>query len=175
MNKYIAFLRAINVGGHTVKMDALRGMFESLGFSNVETFIASGNVIFETSSKSPASLEKKISSHLEKVLGYEVATFVRTTQEIVEIEERNPFVAKKKDDSIYVAFLHEPLSVAGQSALMAVKNKLNDFAVIGREIYWLRLEKDESIFLKSSLEKIVKISTTVRNITTIGKLADKFK
>jgi uncharacterized protein (DUF1697 family) len=47
MNKHIAFLRAINVGGHTVKMDTLRQLFESLGFTNVETFLASGNVIFE--------------------------------------------------------------------------------------------------------------------------------
>jgi len=46
MTRYIAFLRAINVGGHTVKMEHLRGIFESMGFSNVETFIASGNVIF---------------------------------------------------------------------------------------------------------------------------------
>ena len=52
MPRYIAFLRAINVGGHnTVKMDFLRQLFESLGFSNVETFIASGNIVFETTSK----------------------------------------------------------------------------------------------------------------------------
>ena len=47
MPRYITFLRAINVGGHTVKMDRLREIFESLGFANVETFIASGNVVFE--------------------------------------------------------------------------------------------------------------------------------
>ena len=127
MTKYIAFLRAINVGGHTVKMDRLRGLFESLGVLNVETFIASGNVIFE---------------------------------------------AKKKDDYVYVAFLHEPLSPQKKSVLMAVKNKFNDFAQIRREIYWLRLNKDDSIFLKSSLEKILKVSTTVRNITTVRKIVE---
>lgn len=62
MTKYIAFLRAINVGGHNVKMDELKKYFESLGFSNVETFIASGNVIFEASAKDAAKLEKKIES-----------------------------------------------------------------------------------------------------------------
>lgn len=57
MQRYIAFLRAINVGGHTVKMDRLREIFEALGFSNVETFIASGNVVFETTARDPAALE----------------------------------------------------------------------------------------------------------------------
>jgi uncharacterized protein (DUF1697 family) len=57
MSRYIAFLRAINVGGHTVKMDILRQQFEALGFSNVETFIASGNVIFETMAKNGRTLE----------------------------------------------------------------------------------------------------------------------
>jgi uncharacterized protein (DUF1697 family) len=46
MPKYVAFLRAINVGGHTVKMDHLRRLFEALGFTNVETFIASSDVVF---------------------------------------------------------------------------------------------------------------------------------
>ena len=50
MSRYIAFLKAINVGGHNVKMDQLRKIFESMQFKNVETFIASGNVIFETES-----------------------------------------------------------------------------------------------------------------------------
>ncbi|HLA07538.1 MAG TPA: DUF1697 domain-containing protein [Anaerolineales bacterium] len=59
MNKYVAFLRAINVGGHPITMDRLCEFFEELGFSNVETFIASGNVIFETKEKNTASLEKK--------------------------------------------------------------------------------------------------------------------
>ena len=173
MNKYVAFLRAINVGGHPITMDRLCEFFEELGFSNVETFIASGNVIFETKEKNTASLEKKISTHLEKSLGYAVDTFLRTPQEVAEIENRSPFKAEKKDDAVYVAFLHVPLNAAGKSALMAVKNRWNDFAVTGSEIYWLRLNKDDSIFLKSSLEKILKISTTVRNLNTVRKIVEK--
>jgi len=77
MPKYVAFLRAINVGGHTVKMDHLRGLFEALSFSNVETFIASGNVIFDTKSKDQQTLERKIEKHLRETLGYAVTTFDR--------------------------------------------------------------------------------------------------
>ena len=85
MQRYIAFLRAINVGGHTVKMDALRVLFESLGFINVETFIASGNVLFETPDGDPQEMETKIEACLRSALGYEVATFIRTRAELAAI------------------------------------------------------------------------------------------
>ena len=173
MTRYIAFLRAINVGGHTVKMDQLRGLFEALGLANVETFIASGNVIFETKEKSPSSLETKIAAHLETSLGFEVDTFLRTIEEVAAIARRSPFKAETKNDNIYVAFLHEILSASGKTTLMDARNKGNEFATLHREIYWLRLNKDESIFLKSSLEKILKLSTTVRNMTTIHKILEK--
>src|SRR6185503_16055156 len=70
MPKYIAFLKAINVGGHIVKMDYLRQLFEEMGFSNVKTFIASGNVIFDSASKSGKTMEKKIEEFLHSRLGY---------------------------------------------------------------------------------------------------------
>jgi hypothetical protein len=82
MPRHIAFLRAINVGGHTVKMDQLRTLFEELGLKDVETFIASGNVIFRSPAKS-ASLESKIERHLHRALGYEVDTFIRTDGEVL--------------------------------------------------------------------------------------------
>ena len=175
MSKYIAFLRAINVGGHTVKMDHLTKLFEGLGFSSVETFIASGNVIFETTAKNTATLEKKIAEHLEKSLGYPVDTFLRTIQEVGEIEKRSPFTAKGKEDSVYVAFLHEAPNAAATSALMALKNKANDFAILEHEIYWLRLNKEDPLFLKNPLEKVLKLSATMRNMTTVRKLCEKYR
>jgi uncharacterized protein (DUF1697 family) len=73
----VAFLRAINVGGHTVKMADLRRSFEALGFGGVATHIASGNVIFETDAGDPAALEDRIEKALQTDLGYRVDTFVR--------------------------------------------------------------------------------------------------
>ena len=175
MTQYVAFLRAINVGGHTVKMDHLRKLFLLPGFSNVETFIASGNVFFETTIKNTASLEKKISEHLEKSLGYKVDTFLRTVQEVMQIEKRSPFKAENKEDTVYVAFLHKQPDAAAKSALAALKNKGNDFAILDREIYWLRLNKDDSLFLKNPLEKTIKLSTTMRNLTTIHKIVEKYQ
>ena len=78
--RHIAFLRAINVGGHTVKMDHLRQLFESLGLLNVETFIASGNVIFDSPDENVQALEKQIESHLHESLccGDVYQIFIRT-------------------------------------------------------------------------------------------------
>ena len=84
-------------------------------------------------------------------------------------------MAQKKEDSVYVAFLHETPNATATFALMALKNKANDFAILEREVYWLRLNKEDSLFLKSPLEKVLKLSATVRNITTISKLVGKYK
>jgi uncharacterized protein (DUF1697 family) len=174
MTRYIAFLRAINVGGHTVKMDHLRQLFEALGFTNVETFIASGNVILEAKSKNNAAFEKQIGAHLKSALGYEVDTFVRTRAEVADLEKRNPFPPGKTGQDVYIAFLHETPHAAAQSALLALRNNFNDFAIIDREVYWSRLNKDDSIFLKNSLEKILHMSATTRSLTTIQKLTQKY-
>src|SRR5215831_4752138 len=91
MPKYVAFLRAINVGGHTVKMHRLCALFERLRFSNIESFIASGNVLFDSRSKRTPALEQQIADHLHESLGYEVTTFVRTLPELAEIAECKPF------------------------------------------------------------------------------------
>ncbi len=74
MERYVAFLRAINVGGHTVKMDYLRQVFESFGLSGVETFIASGNVVFEAPTADARALDEQIGQGLREALGYDVAT-----------------------------------------------------------------------------------------------------
>src|SRR5690348_16811680 len=110
MPRFVAFLRAVNLGGRTVKMDRLRGLFEELGFSNVKTFIASGNVIFESRSRSGGKLEGAIEKHLKDALGFEVATFVRSAEEIVAVESYKPFSESDlsaPEHSVYVAFLRE--------------------------------------------------------------------
>jgi uncharacterized protein (DUF1697 family) len=100
MFKFIAFLRAINVGGgRTVKMQSLREVFEALGFSRVATFIASGNVVFETRTKKIKTLERKIEGALKEALSYEVRTFVRVEAELAKIANYRPFPQSKFDDT----------------------------------------------------------------------------
>jgi uncharacterized protein (DUF1697 family) len=177
MPGYIAFLRAINVGGHTVKMEALRRQFEALGFGNVETFIASGNVIFETTAKNTRSLEKQIEKHLRSALGYEVATFIRTQAELAAIAQYQPFspALLKTAQALNVAFLADPLDAAAHKKLLALKTDIDDFHVHGREIYWLcKKKQSESTFSNAVLEKTVGRSSTIRGVNTIQKLAAKY-
>jgi uncharacterized protein (DUF1697 family) len=177
MPKYIAFLRAINVGGHTVKMDHLRGIFESLGFAIVETFIASGNVIFESKSKDVDALEKMIEKKLKETLGFEVVTFVRSDSELTGIANYKPFPKSQMDSAtaLNVAFLSEPLDDKLRKLLMALKSDIDDFHIHGREIYWLCLKKQsESKFSNAVLEKTLGRKSTLRGLNTVKKIAEKY-
>jgi len=177
MPKFIAFLRAINVGGHNVKMDALRSLFEELGFTNVETFIASGNVIFDSKSKNTKALEKKIENHLKESLGYEVATFIRTPDEVAAVAGCKPFSdsALQSAGALNVAFLSDPLNEDAAKALMKFKTDIDDFHENGREVYWLcRVKQSESTFSNALFEKTLKVKATFRGINTVTKLAAKY-
>jgi uncharacterized protein (DUF1697 family) len=177
MTKYIALLRAINVGGHTIKMDVLREIFEALGFSSVETFIASGNVIFETRSKDVPALEKLIEQRLKDELGYEIATFLRTDSELANISKYKPFKQSELDKAgaLNVAFLHEAPNNTAKRALMAYKSNIDDFHLHGCEIYWLCLKKQsESKFSNAMLEKALGMKSTLRGFNTIQKMAEKY-
>jgi uncharacterized protein (DUF1697 family) len=174
--RYIAFLRAINVGGHVVKMEELRRLFEALGFTNVETFIASGNVIFESKSADIASLQKKIEAQLQKSLGYEVKTFIRVESEVGAIAEYRPFAAAriKTASTFCVGFLDQPLAADAVKSLMALKTAADDFHVNGREVYWLSTKRQsESMFSNAVLEKMLKTRATFRGMNTVVKLAAK--
>jgi uncharacterized protein (DUF1697 family) len=179
MPKYVAFLRAINVGGRTVKMDHLRSLFEALGFSNVETFIASGNVIFDSTSKSTKSLEKKIKAHLLATLGYEVATFIRSTSELAGIADFEPFAGtelKAEGNTLYIGFLEDLPSNEAKEKVLSVSTEINDFTFSGCEFFWLcRKSFSESNFSGASLEKLLGMRTTLRNSTTVRKIALKYR
>jgi uncharacterized protein (DUF1697 family) len=177
MPKYIAFLRAINVGGHNVKMDYLRQLFESLGFADAETFIASGNVIFETKVGNTKALEKKIEACLKESLGYEVATFIRTDAELAGIAAYQPFPQSQLDAAaaLNVGFLAEPLDDSAKQKLMSLRTEIDDFHVHGREIYWLcKKKQSESKVSNVVIEKALGVKTTLRGVNTVRKLAERY-
>ena len=177
MPRYIAFLRAINVGGHTVKMDRLREIFESLGFANVETFIASGNVVFETAAQDMVTLETMIAAGLQVALGYQVATFLRTPAELARIAAHQAFPQSQLDaaQALNIAFLAAPLDAEAVRKLMALKTAIDDFATHEREIYWLCLTKQsESTFSNAVLEKTLGRQSTLRGANTVQKMAAKY-
>ncbi|HWM26337.1 MAG TPA: DUF1697 domain-containing protein [Chthoniobacterales bacterium] len=177
MPRLIAFLRAINVGGHIVTMAELRGLFESLSFQEVETFIASGNVIFASSSKDVGALQKKIEDQLLRSLGYEVKTFLRTIPEVAAIAQYKPFNESQLGSAaaLNVAFLADSVSAEAEKALVALKTEIDDFHVQGREVYWLcKTKQSGSKFSYARFEKVLNVRATWRNINTVVRLAAKY-
>lgn len=167
--RYVALLRAVNVGGRVVKMDQLRRIFESLRLGRVSTLITSGNVIFE-SPQEPSALEALIERRLQKDLGYPVLTFVRTIDEIRAVVHHQPF-GPGADGTQYVAFLKDKPAPASKRSLMACANDIDRFHIHGREAYWLtRGGFSESTFSSAKLEKLLG-PATARNINTVRKLA----
>jgi uncharacterized protein (DUF1697 family) len=110
--RYIALLRGINVGGHVVKMGWLRDLFGELGFDQVRTYIQSGNVFFDSADRDTATLRARIEEHLRAALGYDVATCLRTADELEAIVARNPFdgITVTPDMRLAVTFFAEPVT-----------------------------------------------------------------
>lgn len=176
MPHYIAFLRGMNLGNRRLKMDVLRGLFEKLKFTGVETFIASGNVIFTAKSTDVKKLETQIEAHLKKSLGYEVDTFVRTRAEVAAAAKFRPFAAADHDHpdhTFHVGFLREPLTAAQVKNFVACRTEVDEFFVRDREYYWLcRIKSNESKAWTSAQMKLVKLpSSSMRNVKTLRKLA----
>jgi uncharacterized protein (DUF1697 family) len=177
MPRYIALLRAINVGGRNVRMEVLRQLFESLGFSKVETFIASGNVVFETASRNAEALERKIENRLREALGYEVATFIRTDAELAAVASYKPFRQSELDaaTALNIAFLCDMPDETSKQRLSALKTDFDDFHLHGREIYWLcRMRQSESKITNAVIEKATGQKSTLRGANTIKKMALKY-
>ena len=178
LSRYIALLRAINVGGHVVKMEDLRRHFADLGVANVATFIASGNVIFDTPETDPAALERRIERHLHDALGYAVATFLRTPAELAAAAQYQPFPDADPlgdEGGLFVSFLRTAPGEEARQKLPALRTSTDDFAIHERELYWLcRTRISDSRVSGALLEKTLGLPATMRNVTTVRKLAAKY-
>lgn len=179
MQRYIALLGGINVGGHRIKMDYLRELFEKLGFDNVSTFIASGNVIFETGASDVGQLQSQIEQYLLQELGYNVPTLLRSSHELAIIASYQPFPSVAFDPKLHtlsILFLAEELPVEAQSTFINFGTSRDEFHIHQREIYWLcRGKTTETLVDWRRLGKAIALpANTMRNSTTIRKLAMKY-
>ncbi len=173
MSTHVAFLRAINVGGRQVKMAQLVGLFESLGLDAVTTHIASGNVRYRTRS-SPATLEPRIEALLREALGFEVETFIRTPTELVAVIRAAPFTQKEiaAAHAQMFCFLKEAPTKAVGTAIAALSCASDRFAVVGRELHWLRVTRESDPKIHRAVEKALGVTMTGRNLNTVRKMAE---
>jgi uncharacterized protein (DUF1697 family) len=174
MARYVAFLRAINVGGRRVKMERLRAAFEDLGFEDVETHIASGNVIF-TGTGGRAKLERRIEAGLERELGFDVMTFVRSAKQVAEIAGREPFGDLAPGHTHMVALLRSAPAAGARAAAEGLSGAKDELKVHGSELHWLIRGKSMASEVKApQLRKALDGDPgTTRNTTMLRKLAAK--
>jgi uncharacterized protein (DUF1697 family) len=173
VTRYVAFLRAINITGRRLAMERLRAEVESLGYDDVVTYIASGNVLFTTSTKA-ADAEQAIEAHLGKALGYDVETFVRSAAQVRAVVERRPFAQVGDGDSHFVGFLQRKPTAAERTAIEALTGEADQLAVHGKELHWLIHGKMMDSQIKPrAMDRAVAQPITTRNITVLRKLAER--
>jgi uncharacterized protein (DUF1697 family) len=169
---YVAFLRAVNVGGRRVSMARLRAAFEELGFEGVWTYIASGNVVFEASGRA-AELERAIEEKLEDALGFEVTTFLRRASDVRHAASEKPFGRVPAGKSHMVAFLRRKPTAAERKAIQEKSTSSDTLVVDGREVHWLIQGRMMDSELKPKDWDVLDQPTTTRNTTMLAKLAEK--
>lgn len=170
----IALLRGINVGGHRkIKMADLKAMFAGMGFGAVQTYIQSGNVIFQaTEPEQP--LRQRIEQQIEVVFGFPVTVALRTTDEWARIIADCPYTpdALKEDESLYVALLADTPSQAGIERMLASNAAPDEFHILGREVYLLyRQSMRDTQLTNYLLENRLGVAATSRNWRTMTALA----
>jgi len=111
--KYVALLRGIGPGNPNMRNDKLRGVFEALGFSNIQSVISSGNVLFESEEKDARELEKRIEREWPKQLGFNSTTIVRSQQQLEELIKLNPFGRLEHGPKSYLlaTFFQKPTKI----------------------------------------------------------------
>ena len=173
--KYVAFLRGINVGGkNKIKMETLRGVFAALGFTNIKTYINSGNVIFETAKADDKKLAEKLETAIETEFSLKIKVMVRTIAEIEEVVKNNPFDGQfENDKDLHVLFLDKKLAEEKRELLLSNNNENEQFAARNREIFCLlRVSVLDSLLGKDYIGKKLKTPATARNWRTVRKIAE---
>jgi uncharacterized protein (DUF1697 family) len=176
MTKYLALLRGINVSGHNmIKMDALKKMLENMGFQNVETYIQSGNVFFDSEEENAAGVGFKIKQEISKVFGYDVPVIMVSKTDLELCFKNNPFLKEKECDikKLYVAFISKELTAAAINDLKISNFKPDEAAIDGSRIYIkYAIGAGKTNLDQKYIEKKLNVVSTIRNWNTVTKLLE---
>ena len=173
MTRYAAFLRGVNLGKRTVKSAELKAAIEAMGFENVKTLLASGNVLFDA--KASKTLRGKIEAGLKQAFGFEIGTVLRSADELSAMVKADPFGRTESEDAkLHVMLFAEPMPAAFKPK--GVKDDFDVPKVTEREVFLTVWKKPDGTFVGNSgglvaLEKSLPKGTLVtsRNWNTILK------
>jgi uncharacterized protein (DUF1697 family) len=176
MVKYVALLRKVNVGGNNpIKMEALRGAFETAGFKNARTFQQAGNVVFESSAKNPAAIGGKIEKLLSKSFNTDLRAIVFTVEELARITKQDPFKQIRRGNvMLCVALLFDEPAKLPKLPLKSTAEHLGLIAVKDRTAFVVARRKKSGWFgfPNNFVEKELGVTATTRQWSTLKKLVD---
>lgn len=178
MNRYVAFLRGMNLGNRRIKNPELLKHFEAMGLEEVATFRASGNVVFaDPGGESEAKLQARVEGELDQRLGYDVAVFLRSFEEVAAIAAQEPFDAKaiaKSKGKPQVQLLPKKPSAAAKRKALALAGPDDEMAFEGRQLHWLPSTglSETEVDLKQIDKALGK--GTMRTAGTIEQIAKKY-
>lgn len=174
MKKYVALLRGINVSGQKIiKMAELRDSLVKLGYQNVETYIQSGNIVFQTAGKSQVQLQTEIHDNIQETFGFDVPIIVYSAAEWKETFENNPFVNERDEDiaKLYVTLLSEEPSREHFKELINFREWPEEMILKGRNLYiFYTRGAGQSKLDLNTIERKLKVNGTSRNWKTTTKL-----
>jgi uncharacterized protein (DUF1697 family) len=174
MSTYISMIRGINVGGaKKVLMKDLAALYEACGFTNIRTYVQSGNVVFDSTEKKPAAISKTIEAGIEKKYKFHADAVVRTPQDFENVILGNPFSKKSGVDTrrLYVTFLSDAPDAQGLQNVAGAASGADQFEIGGREIFLFCPDgygttKLSNNFFESKLKRVA----TTRNWNTVTTL-----
>ena len=177
MSKYISMLRGINVGGQRkVRMDDLKSVYESLQFKNVQTYIQSGNVIFESSQGDIPVLTDTIEKGIEAGFGFPVPVTIRSRGDILKVLRGNPFKDREDQSKLHVTFLKTNPAADLVSSIDECGSNGEQLRILKREIYlYCPNGYGRSKLSNSFLEKKLAVVATTRNWKTVQALYELSK
>ena len=174
VTRYVAFLRAVNVGRRRVAMATARAIVSDLGLDDVSSYVNSGNLLFTATGRA-ADHETAIRSALEKEFGFELTTFVRTAAQVRALVEAHPFGDLAPGHTHFVLLPLTRLTAREARAVEAMSNDHDEVVVRGRDVHWLIRAKSTETTLgpKRWLDALPANPTTARNMTMLTKLAER--
>jgi uncharacterized protein (DUF1697 family) len=174
MTTYISMLRGINVGGHKkIKMDTLKQLYAELGYTHVQTYIQSGNVIFQTQDADTLNLVKNIAKQILEVTGLEVPVLVLELDEMKRIVENNPFNldSTKNTASFHVTFLSETPDTISFEKIKSTDFGADHFELLNKAIYvYCPNGYGTTKLTNTFFENKLKVTATSRNWKTVNEL-----
>lgn len=175
MTRYISILRGINVSGHKlIKMDALKSMYENLGFSNVASYVQSGNLVFTEKNTDPNILEQKISDQIKKDFGFDVPVIILTADKFKQIIDNNPFLndSDKNESFLHITFLSSVPNNNNEFETIEEKAQNGEEIVLSGDVVYLYCPNGygNTKLSNNFLETKLKVKATTRNWKTTNEL-----